>query len=163
MSDYVGVEQALDIAKVFANIPGVLRIEVVGSVARDRRGNDLDLVVTVGWYVYLKYMFPLRERLAGVDLYDDFDIYTGVKQDRLEFALKALEFNQAQRGWLELATKYSPLDIHLMPLNWRKDAEEIQTLFNFADTEFVRNIARDAVSLEVFRNENTGLLEPYWP
>lgn len=163
MRSYVTQEQAVEVAKVFANARDVLGVEVVGSVARESRGNDLDLVVVVGWYTYLRYMLPLRKRLTITDEPDTVDAYSSVKVDRLDFAVAALDFKAAQKGWLELATKSCPLDIHLMPANWCKDADEIQGLFNFADTEFVRNIAEDAVNLLVAPDPNTGLLEVYWP
>jgi len=158
----VSVQNTLDVAKVFANIEGVSAVEVVGSVARNKRGNDLDLVVVVDWYMYLPYMLRLARRLSD-EYWTDADYYTDVKDDRLTYALDALHAGAAERGWLELATKNVPLDLHLMPIGWKAEASNIQALFNFSDAYFVRNIAKDAVTLARRSNTGTGLCEVDWP
>lgn len=138
-------ENALATAQVFLNSPRVRGVEVIGSVAREKQGNDLDLVVVVDAAAYATYVLALSEAYDPFGSGDNF--YGDYKSDRLEIALKTLKFGRALSGWLRLATTGFSLDVHLMPEGWRRNATEIQKHLPHHDPKFVSNIAKDAVGI----------------
>jgi len=138
----VSKKDALRIAEVFINTPGVSAVEVIGSVAREGRGNDLDLVLVVDGIAYATYVLSLNEKMmCGEDYYWDF------RQERHAAALRSLNFSLPLRGWLRLATADVSLDLHLLPEGWKTRADEVQHHLRHNDPNFVSNIAKDAVEL----------------
>jgi hypothetical protein len=160
MMQEVTKENALAVAQVFLNAPHVQGVDVIGSVARNKRGNDLDLVIVVDPVTYTSYVLALREQYPYGD-----DFYSSFKEDRLRAALLTLKFTTPFTGWLNLATKGFCLDIHLMPQGWKGEAEAIQGHLSHDDPNFVSNIAKDAVSLNPQWREALGdeaVVEALW-
>lgn len=138
-------ENALATAQVFLNSPRVRGVEVIGSVAREKQGKDLDLVVVVDATAYATYVLALREACGPYD--GSNDLYGDFQDDRLHITLKTLKFSPVLTGWLLLATTGFSLDVHLMPQGWRRRVDEIQKHLPHHDPKFVSNIAKDAVSI----------------
>ncbi|HYG83278.1 MAG TPA: hypothetical protein VD907_00170 [Verrucomicrobiae bacterium] len=160
----IGRTTALRTATVFLNAPGVLGVDVIGSVARGQKGNDLDLVVVVTPVTYATYVLRLRENVPS-DAYDN-NLYFDLKATRLLIALQVLGFGTVHYGWLLAATKGVMPDVHLMPEKWQTQAEAIQQHLPHHDSEFVKNIAGDAVTLAIHEKEpqlGMRLLEARWP
>lgn len=138
---------ALRVASVFLTHPNVRGVEVVGSVARTKRGNDLDLVVVANPLSYTTFVLSMQAWTVDVAREADDYYYSNYKGERFAAALEALQFDAGFRGWLRLATQGIFLDVHVMPEGWREHTEEIQQHLPHNDPHFVRNIAKDAVSL----------------
>lgn len=137
--------QALEVARVFLSHPNVSGVAVVGSVARDKRGNDLDLVVVTTGICYASFVCAMREwtqRETG-----ESDYYGHFKLARRSAAQAALQFDTGFRGWLDLATRGFLLDVHLMSSGWTEHIDEVQQHLPHLDPDFVRHIAGDAVEL----------------
>jgi len=151
----VNKQDALRIASVFSNIEGVRAVEVFGSIARAGEGNDLDLAVVVEGGFYTSYVIDLRERMDYGDYYADF------KSERRIAALKALFFTTAQCGWLESVTAGIVLDLHLLPVGWKEQTDMLQQHLWHDDPNFVKNIAKDAVTLEC--RGDSAMKRVLWP
>jgi hypothetical protein len=153
--------QALEVGRVFLSHPHVYSVSVVGSVARHKRGNDLDMVVVTTGICYASFMTRVREWLqcdaTGLNYYEH-------KEVRHRAALVALQFDAGFCGWLALATKGFSLDVHLMPWGWMGHVEEVQRHLPHHDPSFVRNIAKDAVQIStVFCVGDMEYKEVSWP
>lgn len=153
--------QALEVARVFLSHPSVCEVAVVGSVARDKRGNDLDLVVVTNGVHYGTFVANMH----GWTIWEtgETDYYSGYKDARRVAALDALQFDAGSRGWLDLATRTFSLDVHVMPENWHKHINEIQGHLPHQDQDFVSNIAKDAVVLEPTLRSGGFVKEVTWP
>lgn len=151
----VNKQDALRIAPVFLNSRGVRAVEVFGSVARSGEGNDLDLAVVVEGAFYASYVIDLREQMGYGDYYADY------KYERRTAALEALYFTTAQRGWLESVTAGIELDLHLLPMGWKKQTDLVQRHLPHDDLNFVSKIAKEAVTLEC--RGDSAMKRVLWP
>ena len=155
MQKTVGRRDAQLVGMVFANLPQVEAVEVFGSVARDSRGKDLDMALTVDAVTYASYVLKLREATE----YEDY--YFGLCSERLAVACQVPKLAGPIWDWLSLATVGITLDLHLFPQGWKQHTDEIQTHFSHDDPAFVSNIAKDAVALRFVTTE-LGFVTTSW-
>lgn len=155
MQKTVGRRDAQLVGMVFANLPQVEAVEVFGSVARNSRGNDLDMALTVDAVTYASYALALRA------LSEDEDYYFGLRSERLAVACQVLKLSGPIGDWLGLATAGISLDLHLFPQGWKQYADVVQTHFSHDDPAFVSNIAKDAVPLRFVTTE-LGFVTTSW-
>lgn len=154
--------QALEVGRVFLSHPRVSGVSVVGSVARDKRGNDLDMVVVTTGICYASFVCEMSAWTQWET--GETDYYGHFKQARRSAALNALQFDAGFCGWLDLATRGFLLDVHLMPSGWKEHVNEVQRHLPHLDPNFVGNIARDAVELVAGRYaDGSTLREVSWP
>lgn len=154
--------QALEVGRIFLSHPRVNSVSVVGSVARNKRGNDLDMVVVTTGICYASFVCEMRTWTQWET--GDSDYYGHFKLARRAAALSALQFDAGFHGWLDLATRGFLLDVHLMPPGWTEHTEEVQCHLPHLDPNFVSNIARDAVELMPGRYaDGSTLREVSWP
>jgi predicted nucleotidyltransferase len=153
--------EALEVARVFLSHPNVKSVAVVGSVAREKRGNDLDLVVVTTGVHYGTFVSKMREW----HVWDtgETDYYESYKSARRVAALEGLRFGPGFRGWLDLVTRDFSLDVHVMPENWQDHIAETQEHLPHQDQHFVRNIAKDAVVLQPTSVCKGYVEEVIWP
>ncbi len=142
----VNAEQAREVMSVFLNAPRVQRVQVVGSVARNRCGNDLDLVLVVNVFDYASFACRMNDWF-GSDCNEDDDYYAGFKQQRFNVALSILGLPPLAYAWLLCATREFSIDLHLMPEGWQEHIDQVQAHLPHDDPNFVRNIANDAVDI----------------
>lgn len=150
---------ALEVASVFMNAPTILGVDLVGSVAREGKGNDLDMALIVDAFRYATFV----RLMAGWDGYEaseddnqDDEYYTGFKAFRRQAVLEIVALTPVLNAWLECATRDFSVDLFLMPQGWRKRTDEVQAHLPHRDPEFVRHIATDAVMLK--RHEVGGVI-----
>lgn len=139
----VTLSRACEIISAFLNAPNVLGVHVVGSVARERCGNDLDLVLVVDAFRYASFVRIMGEWFGRNA--DDTDYYGGFKDQRRSAALYLLDLPPLVNAWLQCAAQGITLDLHLMPEGWQEHVEEVQSHLAHDDPDFVRHIAHDAV------------------
>lgn len=133
------------VLELLANVQGVKALEVIGSLAREGKGNDLDLVVVVNVYVYITYIKLMWVAITAGLTDDNIDAYADYRVERERAALDALKIEYEQLGELQSAIKeLGSIDLFLMPEGWKKRIEEIQGHLPHDDRHFVENIARDA-------------------
>jgi hypothetical protein len=118
----------------------VIGVELIGSGAREGKGEDLDLVVLVNGFRYTSYVVALRKAFVE----DNYDFYAEFADERLIAAMAVLELPPLLRAWLRMMTQDFKLDIHLMPQNWQRHIQEVQQHLPHDDADFVSNIAKDA-------------------
>lgn len=133
------------VLELFANVQGVKALEVIGSLAREGEGKDLDLVVVVDVYAYITYIKSMWVAITAGLADDNIDAYTDYREERERAVLEALNIEYKQLGELQSAIKeLGSIDLFLMPEGWKKRTEEIQGHLPHDDRHFVENIARDA-------------------
>jgi hypothetical protein len=153
MMNQIAVSQkdALEVASVFMNAPTVIGVDLVGSVAREGKGNDLDMVLLVSPFRYASFvrsMMGWDEDVAEEDEWEDSYMFGGYKSSRRKAALEIVALTPVLSAWLECATRSFNVDLFLMPEGWRKHADEVQKHLPHRDPQFVRHIATDAVTLK---------------
>jgi len=135
------------------NIAAVKDVLVVGSVAREGYGNDLDVVVVVDDTVYNEFLATMAcHGSFGFDEKSDYDdYYVGYRLERVHAAIEAITSTPTEYGWLLAAMERfgAELDIHPMPHGWMNKVDTVQTHLPHKDPNFVRNIAGDARALEL--------------
>lgn len=151
----VTAAQAREVMDALLNAPAVLGLELIGSVARHREGNDLDLVIRVDPFVYASYVRRMTTWADYGDLYADF------KAERLEVALELLKLPPLVSAWLQCATRGLIIDVHLMPQGWKEHIDEVQSHLPHDDPSFVSKIAIDAVSIQA-TNSPSGVKRSIW-
>lgn len=153
-------EKAKMVLLPLVNMTGVKEVQVFGSIARNGKGHDLDIVLIVDTLPYATFLTEMWQR-CGVDgtLADDY--YVDYQEERFQAAMAALSPKPAERGWLELAVQQlgAPIDLHLMPMNWQQHVDEVQQHLPHHDPEFVRNIARDVCRVEVWSEGPDEMIE----
>jgi hypothetical protein len=151
MMNQIAVSQrdALEVASVFMNAPAILGVDLVGSVAREGKGNDLDLVLLVNTFRYTTFVRSMTE-WTGYDVSEDEqdDYYYGFKESRRKTALEIVALSPVLNAWYECATRSFTVDLFLMPQGWKRHVDEVQQHLPHRDPEFVRHIATDAVTLK---------------
>ncbi|MBW4061770.1 hypothetical protein HJC99_04350 [Candidatus Saccharibacteria bacterium] len=148
--------KAQPVLEVLANLAGIRDVLVIGSVARDGFGNDLDVVLTVSQPVYLAYLAAVNQALLDADECDYWDdFYVGFSSQRFEAALASVSMSLAEHGWLCLALRYldAKIDVQLMPATWLSNTDLAQSQLPHHDPSFVANIAADARKLAIKRGE----------
>jgi hypothetical protein len=151
MMNAVTQKDALEVASVFMNVPSVIGVDLVGSVAREGKGNDLDIVLTVNPFRYASFVLSLKdwdEYVAEEDEWEDRYFFGGYKSSRRKAALEIVALTPVLNAWLQCATRDFTVDLFLMPEGWRKHADEVQKHLPHRDPQFVRHIATDAVTLK---------------
>lgn len=138
----VTLNDATNIASILLNAPSVIGVELIGSVAREGKGNDLDLVVLVNVFRYTSYVVALQRLSIEDPYYTDF--YMDFTTERTNAALNTLQMHSLLRGWLKMTTQDFKVDIHLMPQNWQRHTAEVQQHLPHDDADFVSKIAKDA-------------------
>lgn len=139
---------ALEVASVFLNTSTVLGVELVGSIARKGRGNDLDLVLIVDAYRYASFVQAMcQDSPEDATESEEDEYYTGFKAARRNAALSIVALSPVLNAWLECATRKFSVDLFLMPEGWKEHVDEVQKHLPHRDPEFVRHIATDAVTL----------------
>jgi hypothetical protein len=161
MNFAVTQQDALEVASVFMNTRNVIGVELVGSIARNGMGNDLDLVLTVNPFRYATFVRTMQISMTeggASEAYEEEEdeYFFGFKSARLYAALEVLNLPPALSAWLEYATRSFTLDLFLMPQGWRKHIEEVQAHLPHRDPRFVRNIAADAVTLKRCKLDGGG-------
>ena len=142
---------ALEVASVFMNTPNILGVDLVGSIAREGKGNDLDMVLIVDAFRYASFVRNMTEwdgYEASEDDNQDDEYYTGFKAFRRQAVLEIVALTPVLNAWLECATRTFSVDLFLMPQGWKKRIDEVQAHLPHRDPEFVRHIATDAVTLK---------------
>lgn len=134
-------EKAKPVLEALVNAKSIREVLVVGSVAREGQGKDLDVVLVVDTYTYitfLKAMWDEYDRTGGY--------YSDYCHERQQAALAAIQFAPAEYGWLLLAmrTLKARIDFHLMPVDWLQNMDAVQSHLPHDDSEFVHKIAGDA-------------------
>lgn len=155
MSNQVTYAKATEVISALLNATRVLSIEVVGSVARQGHGNDLDLVLVVDPIAYATF---IRDMNIGTDGYDDY--YFDFKEARCEAAMRIIGLHPLAKAWFASVTRGLSYDLHLMPRNWQAHITEIQAHLPHEDANFVRNIAQDAIRVETVRQD--GIKRAKW-
>lgn len=139
---------ALEVASVFMNTPNVFGVDLVGSIAREGKGNDLDMVLIVDTFRYASFVRALsvHETYDANESEED-EYYTGFKSQRRAAALEIVALDPVLNAWFECATRTFSVDLFLMPEGWKERINEVQSHLPHRDPEFVRHIATDAVTL----------------
>jgi hypothetical protein len=155
----VTTEKARMVLSALANVASIHEVQVIGSVAREHKGNDLDVILVVDMYTYISYlkqMVVTHERDYGYDDYADFST------ERRTVAFSTISFTPAEYGWVLAAEKLTGIfiDVHVMPEGWQDHVDEIQSHLPHDDAEFVRNIAGDAKRVDT-QTGDKGQLEVY--
>ncbi len=150
LSNTIDTARALKVAQIFRHCEQITAVEVFGSVARDGKGDDLDLILIVDEQIAQKFFTAVatEERYRAELRADGFmKRYFGSAKSRLEIAENVLsEEDQAFENvfldsWIEIELR---LDLFLFPQNWRERLVELQTAMPHADPQFMEKIAVDA-------------------
>lgn len=124
-------------------LPGGFQdILLFGSVARGEQSSasDIDLIITVNDHVYDRWQEALREMDPSC-----FATSVAAKQARLEAASIAL-----CQPFVYNSYHMSPIDLFLLPVNWKSRLDELQTSCGFDDPLFMQNVAKDAESFDPY-------------
>jgi predicted nucleotidyltransferase len=140
---------ATPVLTALTNVASVRDVNVVGSVARQYRGNDLDVVLVVDFYTYVAFLKAMWDEECLVDADEKSDYYLGYREQRVQAALAVIQMSPAEYGWVTLAIAGlgADIDIHVMPEGWTEHIDDLQTHLSHKDPQFVRNIAGDAKSV----------------
>lgn len=141
-------QDALEVASVFMNASTILGVDLVGSVAREGEGNDLDMVLIVSAIRYASFVRAMSVHDTDDVSQNGEDEYYDYKGHRLTAALEIVALSPVLNAWLECAIRAFNVDLFLMPQGWRRHVDEVQKHLPHRDPEFVRNIAADAVTLK---------------
>lgn len=128
------------VAGVFHSMPGVVRVELYGSIARDGAGHDIDLIVVTDNKLYQHFVSNVHELLVAPVM------YTGAECRRR--AIKRL-FGCKYRDAMSrirhtLGHVEDLIDVFVMPIDWKHRIPEMQSALPHNDENFVRSIADDA-------------------
>lgn len=133
-----GVDHAKQAAIFFGQQEHIQDVFLVGSLAREGDGNDVDLVVTTSLDRASKW--AEMARVAGdPSSLKDLRSSTGMASDALEIDFLSL----ARQRYGPDGTKRQ-VDLFVFPHHWREDVAGVQELVSFRDPDFVQNLARDA-------------------
>jgi predicted nucleotidyltransferase len=150
ISNVIDLACAAKVARMFRGCEPITAVEVFGSVARDGKGDDLDLILIVDEQIAQKFFTAVAaEERYNAELRADrfMQRYFGSAQSRLEIAENVLSEEDQVFGqvfldsWVEIEFR---LDIFLFPSNWRDRLVELQTAMPHADPQFMEKIAGDA-------------------
>lgn len=149
----ITIEDAKPVLEALTNTSSVKEVLVFGSVARDGRGNDLDVILVVEMYVYislLKGMWQEMQCSYCGDSYADFC------DQRNSIITRELPTTPAEFGWIgsTIAALPAGIDLHVVPEGWRNHLDEIQQHLPHDDSRFMSNIARDARDLRVHDDDH---------
>jgi len=129
---------------IFRYGKGVKGLELFGSIARGdtmTMDSDFDVIVCVSTMDALLWMLEVRRAVE-----DDVDLYNeSLASVRRRKALECLGISPVD---LEAAVGIQPWkqDFFLFPHDWRDLLDELQLLGHHSDPNFMRNIARDALT-----------------
>ncbi len=157
---------AKKVAEVLRSCPYVQSVELFGSIAREGRGGDIDIILTVPDFIAAHFFVAKRQEAAH--------IAAGVETRWTSFEISDLDdyddnqdptFQHEDFGaWRELLRDtFGPtaddliyklsahycgvLDIFCFPPNWRQNLSTLQCLLPHRDSNFMENIAHEAVPL----------------
>lgn len=130
--------QAKSVASQLIQLNGVSRIELFGSVARNLRGNDIDLIIVVDdEETYRRFLAGVRKNIRE-------DMFGNELGARLRLAAV---FEMWMNDWPASEPLWSDallLDLFVMPKDWHARTDELQKNLPHNDSSFVRTIAKDA-------------------
>lgn len=126
------------LASDLSTLQQVRRVELFGSSARGHAqiNSDFDLIVIVDEEVFEQWI-----KMVTLDNVDQ-NFYGSLKSDRLRVAAFLLGAYWLEQGWPQV------LDVFLFPANWQERLGEIQDRGRHSDTDFMANVARDAVRFD---------------
>ncbi len=142
-----GRERDLSIlARAMLEHPAIERIELFGSFAR-RDSNpyfsDYDLIIVVDEATAEEWLNELRRHHRYfTEAFGD-DTYTGLKEVRFLVAERLLGSKLPVSIW-------ASIDLFVFPPNWQdeKKLERLQAAGSHRDPDFMRNLARDAITFD---------------
>lgn len=142
------------VLNALANVEAIRTIHVVGSIARDNRGHDLDVVVSVSMFTYINYLKMMWAGCEQCGAYQ-YDPYYDLRETRYHAALDAIKMSKAELGWLmsSINALRVNVDIHVMPEGWQGNVDELQTHLSHNDPQFVAHIAGDARRVNTVEDE----------
>lgn len=134
---------------------GVLGIELFGSLARGKgtMDSDFDVIVCVEAFQAFQWLEAVRGQIRDRDAYGP----SVAKIRRLE-AMRTIGITP-DRLYAATGIDGWRLDIFVYPPNWRDYLHELQVLGHHTDPNFMRNIARDALTFV----PNQGFAFPIFP
>lgn len=152
----VGRDRADRVAEVLLQNHDVHEVLLFGSLARNGRGRDIDLIViTDEWRsdqfmrTALTEMQEIEEHAARLPIIAD-RIRNGAyghKQARQAAAIEAIEGFEWELDVARSIAYPASIDIFVFPTDWRNRLEVLQLILPHHDPHFMQNIARDAMSL----------------
>jgi Nucleotidyltransferase domain len=132
------------IAKAIAQLRGVKRVDLYGSIARHHVGNDIDLLIVVED----KSLYDQFVKEVNNIWKNEFSLLCPGYYAR-QCAIRTIwkDFPDADAILPHRSDAGEYLDMFVMPQNWRSRIEEIQGKMPHNDPQFVRNISKDAYFL----------------
>ena len=141
----VTYHDALIVAPILLSHPLVSAVQLFGSVARNRQGNDLDLILIVPEEIAKAFYSETRERHLKRRLV----FFTwGSSPARFRAARKVLglEFEILLRE-IRMQYPHLHLDLFLFPSGWKERIEELESEIYHRDLGFTARIAEYAVEI----------------
>ncbi|MFH1183312.1 MAG: nucleotidyltransferase domain-containing protein [Candidatus Moraniibacteriota bacterium] len=153
------VEMAKCLADYFLGFSMIHDVFLYGSIARERVGSDVDLIVTVDEETYQKFKNLVSLSDYNSNKLDRYNAmlttlflskidYRGVS-DRifeLTIGMPSKDFWNGPIKEICKVLKEGPgMDIYLLPRDWKSRLEEIQSDFSNEDPNFIKNISQDAI------------------
>lgn len=158
----VTMQDARRVARLLYRNPSVQAVEIFGSVARVRRGQDLDLIVVTDRNTALKFLKSLDSSIGQEwEYWGRRGGYSGRRKvgpfvTAVAETLKQWRLTQAQKllGWrfrlflwrVRWLLGAGSLDILIFPPEWRNDEDVAKRMIS-PDEQFMTDIAREAVRI----------------
>ena len=153
---FVNRDMAQAVADQFRLANGVHSVALFGSMTRDGRGRDMDIIIVAdddmrAW----EFASLVTEMMECFDECGESSTLAGRrdgayhhKRLRREAAMDVFGPDFGMRlHRAELITGRANLDVFVFPQNWRNLLHELQEALPHSDPMFMENIARDAVKI----------------
>ena len=153
---FVNRDMAQAVANQLRLANNVHSVELFGSIARDGRGRDMDIIIVAdddmrAW----EFTFLVAEMMECFDKCGESSALAGRRDGayhykglRREMAMAVFDLDFGMRlHRAEFIAGRANLDIFVFPPNWRNLLHELQEALPHSDPMFMENIARDAVPI----------------
>lgn len=132
---------ALLMSEILSVLPEVKNIEFFGSLARDSKGNDFDIILIVDEALSETFLSEANAALRKI-------FRPGLAKTRLEVAKSILgEQFQVLVDYMQNTKPGVAIDVFLFPEDWRNRLDELQVALPHRDKEFMKHLAHDARSI----------------
>lgn len=138
----ININMAEKVANILRRISKVQDVELFGSLAREGKGEDIDLILICDEDTSQIFMH-LVEIEARHSILRNSAWYHNLAQNRSHIAENLLD-PEGDGMFEEIWDENIPVDIFIFPPDWRNRLEELQSRIPHDDPKFMENIAQDA-------------------
>ena len=141
----INLQGAKKVAEIFRRLDKVQAVEVFGSVAREKEGRDLDIILVCNEDISQLFM-EMVECEAKMAKLPKIGRYQGYTLTRSNIAQEILNSGDNIDDLFEeaLVTCEVGIDIFIFPPDWRNRLDELQSRMKHDDPKFMQKIAKDA-------------------